>query len=399
MAYDLAVVGGGIVGLTVARAFLLKYPRSSVLVLDKESDSISHGTGRNSGVIHSGIYYDENTLRARLCKSGSQRMIEYVESKNLWIDRCGKLLIPSSEASLGSLDTLRNRGFKNGVETERVDGKLAKELEPRVNTQFDIGLFVPTTSVVDPKAVAQAVIEDIEEMGGFVRYNSLVTTIDSDQGKIIVNNEHLHAAIVVNAAGLFADRIAKNAGLKMQYSFQPFKGKYWRHKNPCFKMSRLVYPIPDLKLPFLGVHTAHNREGHVYFGPSSTPVIGRENYSGIQGIDLPDGFRLTLALLKKLINNTNGLRSLAVREAKLLQLKGVCREVSQLVHGVKPDQLEPSPFKVGIRSQIFDTKSEHLVNDFVVTEQSKAIHILNAISPAFTASFAFADYILQEHIK
>ena len=394
---DLLIVGGGIVGLTLAREWLMRHPKTHVRVIEKEANSITHGTGRNSGVVHSGIYYGEGSLRAKLCVEGSRDLLAFVDKKGLWVDRCGKLLIPPTEASLASIKTLLKRGQANGVPVEQIDGQTARELEPRANTRFDCALYIPVTSVVDNKAVAQAVIDDVADAGGVIHYDTAVTAIDAERGEVRTTDGAFQAAQIINAAGLFADRVAKEAGLAMHYSFQPFKGKYWSHRDPGFRMRRLVYPIPDLNLPFLGVHTAHNARGQVFFGPSSTPVIGRENYQGLSGIQWADGLRLSGSLLWKLIRNTNGLRTLALREAKLMRQAGVCAEVSRLIDGVSPADLQPNLAKVGIRSQIFDPKAQHLVNDFVVVSDRRCIHILNAISPAFTASFAFSRYVLDEY--
>ena len=394
---DILIIGGGIVGLTLAREWLLRTPSAKVVVLEKEGNSITHGTGRNSGVIHSGIYYAEHSLRARLCVEGAALMRDYVQAKGLWIDPCGKLLIPPSEAALDAIDVLKARGQANQVEVREVDGKQMREIEPRANTQFNRALFIPVTSVVDPKSVAAAVVDDVRQLGGDIRYGEKVLRIDTGRGTVRTGAGSYSAGLVYNVAGLHADSVAKNAGLQTRYSFQPFKGKYWKHADPEFQMRCLVYPIPNLKLPFLGVHTAHNRHGEVYFGPSSTPVIGRENYSGLQGITMRDGLSLSAALFWKLLRNTNGLRALAWREAKLLRLAGVCHEVSQLVTGVVASELQQSIAKVGIRSQIFDPKAQSLVNDFVVVDEHRTVHVLNAISPAFTASFAFANYLIDQH--
>ena len=394
---DCLIIGGGIVGLTLAREWLLRYPQSKVVVLEKESNSVAHGTGRNSGVVHSGIYYAEGSLRAKLCVSGARQMLEYVEERQLWNDRCGKLLVPPTEASLNSMDVLLNRGRANGVEIHKVTGREALELEPRVNTKFDQALYVPVTSVVNPKEVAERVREEVVSRGGVIHYSTPAESIDARRGTARTSTGSFEAGTVVNAAGLFADQVAERAGLKTQYSFQPFKGKYWKHKNPDFTMRRLVYPVPDLSLPFLGVHTAHNQKGDVYFGPSSTPVIGRENYQGLDGIRLRDGISLGASLAWKFLKNTNGLRTLSIREIRLMRLRGVCDELTKIISGVEPRDLEPSLAKVGIRSQIFDSTTQHLVTDFVVVPDGKAIHILNAISPAFTASFAFASYVLDTY--
>ena len=395
---DLLVVGGGIVGLTLAREWLLRHPGSTVSVLEKEPNSVSHGTGRNSGVVHSGIYYQEHSLRARLCVAGSQDMLAYVEEKGIWTDRCGKLLIPPTESALPSVAVLLERGAANGVPIELIDGQTAQMLEPRVNTQFDCALYIPVTSVVDNKAVAQAVVDDVQALGGLIHYNTQVTQMHGTDGRVETPQGIFSAGYIINAAGLFADQVARNAGLEMRYSFQPFKGKYWMHCDPSFRMQRLVYPIPDLNLPFLGVHTAHNAEGQVFFGPSSTPVIGRENYQGLDGIAWSDGMALSANLVWKLMRNTNGLRTLAWREAKLLRRAGVCAEISRLIHGVKATDLQTSLAKVGIRSQIFDPKAQHLVNDFVILRDRRCVHILNAISPAFTASFAFSRHVLDHYL-
>ena len=394
---DCLIIGGGIVGLTLAREWLLRYPQSKVVVLEKESNSVAHGTGRNSGVVHSGIYYAEGSLRAKLCVSGARQMLEYVEERQLWNDRCGKLLVPPTESSLNSMDVLLNRGRANGVEIHKVTGREALELEPRVNTKFDQALYVPITSVVNPKEVAERVREEVVSRGGVIHYSTPAEAIDARRGTARTSMGSFEAGTVVNAAGLFADQVAERAGLKTQYSFQPFKGKYWKHKNPDFTMRRLVYPVPDLSLPFLGVHTAHNQTGDVYFGPSSTPVIGRENYQGLDGIRLGDGISLGASLAWKFLKNTNGLRTLSMREIRLMRLRGVCDELTKIISGVEPRDLEPSLAKVGIRSQIFDSTTQHLVTDFVVVPDGRAIHILNAISPAFTASFAFASYVLDTY--
>jgi len=305
--------------------------------------------------------------------------------------------VPPSESSLSSMDVLLNRGLSNGVEIHKVTGQEALEIEPRVNPQFDQALFVPITSVVNPKQVAERVKTDVLEAGGVIHYEIPAQSVHARRGAVQTSIGTFEAGTVINAAGLFADQVAKRAGLQTRYRFQPFKGKYWKHKDSSFKMRRLVYPVPDLNLPFLGVHSAHNQVGDVYFGPSSTPVIGRENYQGLQGISFGDGLLLSAALITKFVQNTNGFRTLAMRELKLMRMHGVCDELSKILTGVEPAHLEQSLAKVGIRSQIFDSTTQHLVNDFVVVPDERAIHILNAISPAFTASFAFAKYILNEY--
>lgn len=395
---DLVIIGGGIVGLTLAYQCHRMDPSLRIHVLEKEATSIAHGTGRNSGVLHSGIYYGTGSLRAALCVEGQKSMKAFAETEGLWMDPCGKLLVPTSEAALATLEMLVERGAANGVEVEVVDADAMRALEPRVETRFGRGLWVPSTAVVNPKAVASRLVERLSQSGVSIQYGCAVRAIEPGH-RVVTAQGVIRAGAIVNAAGLHADRIAAESGLAMHYSFQPFKGKYWMHHDPAFKMRRLVYPVPDLRFPFLGVHTAHNESGQVFFGPSSTPIIGRENYAGAQGIEWREGVQLGLGLLKKLVLNTNGLRTLAWREAKLLTKRGVAEELAGLIRGVGPHDFSESLVKVGIRSQIFDPKAGQLVNDFVIVEHAGVVHILNAISPAFTASFAFARHVAEHYLK
>lgn len=393
---DLVIVGGGIVGLTLADTWRQRHPTARIVIFEKEASSIAHGTGRNSGVLHSGIYYGSGSLRARLCVEGQALMKAYAETHGLWLDPCGKLLVPTSESALQTLPLLLERGQANGVTVERVDRQTMLALEPRVETRYGEALWIASTSVVNPKEIAVHLATRLANAGVSLRYSTPVLGMSGRQ--VTTPEGVIEAGVVVNAAGLYADRVATAAGLQLRYSFQPFKGKYWMHRDPAFRLRRLVYPIPDLNLPFLGVHTAHNAQGQVFFGPSSTPILGRENYHGLAGIELGEGVRLALGLAKKLLLNTNGLRQLAWREAKLLTKAGVASELAGLIRGVAPSDFSESLAKVGIRSQIFDPKAKQLVNDFVILEQDGAVHILNAISPAFTASFAFARYVSDQFL-
>ena len=367
-------------------------------MLDKEVDSVQHGTGRNSGVIHSGIYYPQNTLRAKYCVSGSKQLKNYVKENNLWIDECGKILLPSSKKSMLNIDVLLERAADNGIGAERIDKKRMLELEPNANPFFEEGIHVPFTSIVDPKEVALSIVSDVKKKGVEIIYNSEVTEIDSSQGRVSTKESVYLADVIINSAGLQAERIAKISSLKSEYSFLPFKGKYWE-LNSGIKLSKLLYPVPDLNLPFLGIHTVHNKDGKIYIGPSSTPVFGRENYSGYKDIKIKEAIFLMFSFALKIILNVNGLRSLALRELKLIHLSGVYKEARNLLAGIKRSQLSLSEKKVGIRSQIFDKDNKSLVSDFVVKKDKRVIHILNAISPAFTASFGLADFIIENVLE
>ena len=394
MKYDFAIIGSGIIGLTLAFKLKQKFNNSKIAIFEKEPNSISHGSGRNSGVLHSGIYYEPGSLRANLCVTGVKELKEYIKSENLWINECGKLLLPTSEYSYSNLENLFNRAKKNGVEINKIKNEEIKRIEPNTNCQFEYGLHVPFTSVADPKEVSKSLIENLKKMNVEINYNSKILKI-SEQ-KLFTQNNTIEAGHIFNCAGLFADEIAKNSNLEFCYSFLPFKGKYWKIKNKNFKLNHLVYPIPDLRYPFLGLHSSHNRHGDFYIGPSSTPVFGREQYNGILGDNLKESISLIFNFSKKIIFNENKLRTLALQELSLLTKRGFFNQIKKMFNNINPDDLELSDQKVGIRSQIFDPQSKNLVNDFVVINQKNTTHVLNAISPAWSASFAFADHLINE---
>ena len=394
MKYDFAIIGSGIIGLTLAFKLKQKFNNSKIAIFEKEPNSISHGSGRNSGVLHSGIYYEPGSLRANLCVTGVKELKEYIKSENLWINECGKLLLPTSEYSYSNLENLFNRAKKNGVEINKIKNEEIKRIEPNTNCQFEYGLHVPFTSVADPKEVSRSLIENLKKMNVEINYNSKILKI-SEQ-KLFTQNNTIEAGHIFNCAGLFADEIAKNSNLEFRYSFLPFKGKYWKITNKSFKLNHLVYPIPDLRYPFLGLHSSHNRHGDFYIGPSSTPVFGREQYNGILGDNLKESISLIFNFSKKIIFNENKLRTLALQELSLLTKRGFFNQIKKMFNNINPDDLELSDQKVGIRSQIFDPQSKNLVNDFVVINQKNTTHVLNAISPAWSASFAFADHLINE---
>ncbi|MEL0241959.1 MAG: L-2-hydroxyglutarate oxidase [Pelagibacteraceae bacterium] len=394
MKYDFAIIGSGIIGLTLAYKLKYKFNKSNIIIFEKEPNSISHGSGRNSGVLHSGIYYEPGSLRANLCVKGAKELKEYIKSENLWINECGKLLIPTSEYSYSNLENLFDRAKKNGVEINKIKNDEIKKIEPNTNCQFDYGLHVPFTSVADPKEVSNSLVENLRKMNVAINYNARILKI-SEQ-KLFTKDNTIEAGHIFNCAGLFADELAKNSNLKFRYSFLPFKGKYWKIKNKNFKLNHLVYPIPDLRYPFLGLHSSHNRHGEFYIGPSSTPVFGREQYDGIIGNNFTESINLFFNFSKKIIFNENKLQTLALQEFSLLTKNGFFNQIKKMFSNIKPHDLELSNQKVGIRSQIFDPQSKNLVNDFVIINHKNTTHVLNAISPAWSASFAFADHLINE---
>ena len=394
MKYDFIIIGSGIIGLTLAFKLKEKISNSNILILEKESNSVAHGSGRNSGVLHSGIYYDPGSLRATLCVDGVKQLKEYIKEEKLWLDECGKILLPTSEYSYSNLENLFERATKNGVHINKIDNSDLEKIEPNANCQFDKALHIPFTSVANPKEVSEALLKNLSKMNVDIQYHQEVFNIQNN--KVQTKTEIYDAKHIFNCAGLFADRIAKDSGLDFRYSFLPFKGKYWKIRNKDFKLNHLVYPIPDLRYPFLGLHSSHNQNGDFYIGPSSTPVFGRDQYNGLIGKNTFEALELFLKFSKKIMLNQNKLRTLAFQEMSLLTKSGFYNQVKKMFKNIKSNDLELSNTKVGIRSQIFDPKSEALVNDFVIINKDNTTHVLNAISPAWSASFAFADHLIKE---
>lgn len=393
----IAIIGSGIVGLSLA--YDLSDKTNEVIVFEKEKDSLSHGTGRNSGVIHSGIYYKPNSLRSKLCIEGSKLMKDFILENNLYLKNCGKLLLPKKDIDLKTLEILYQRSKKLGINVKKLNSidEIIK-IEPNCNPIYKQALFIKDTSLGDPEEVSKKLIEILKNRNIEILYNHKIMKIFPQEGKLIVNNDTFKFDIIINAAGLRADEIAKKSSLKTNYSSLPFKGKYWRvnFNNTKHMPKTLLYPIPNLEYPFLGIHTVYDKKGNFYLGPSNTPVFGRESYNFLHKFNFLEFLNLTFKFFKKIVFNENNLRNLALLEFKNLFLSHIKKTSNVYFKSKDNFSLEISS-KVGIRSQIFDNKTKSLFDDFVLVKQDKVIHILNAISPAWTSSFAMAKYISKKY--
>ena len=391
-----AIIGSGIVGLTLAHTLTEK--NIEVTIFEKEKDSLSHGTGRNSGVIHSGIYYQPNTLRSNLCIKGAKLMKKFIADNNLYINNCGKLLLPKTKNDIETLNLLYERSKEVGVEAQKLNSiEEIIRIEPNCNPLYNDALFIKDTAIADPKEVSNKLIEILKKRNVIIKYGFKVDEISSENTSINIKGNINKFDFIINSAGLHADHLAKKANLETDYTSLPFKGKYWKinfsDKNEI--PNRLIYPVPNLDYPFLGIHTVYDKAGNFYLGPSNTPVFGREAYKPFYKFNLLEFLNLSYKFILKIFFNENNLRNLAINEFKNLFLFNV-RKSSNVYFKHKPSNIELSS-KVGIRSQIFDKKSKKLFNDFVVIKQNNIIHILNAISPAWTSSFAMADFICEKY--
>jgi len=391
---DFLIAGGGIIGLTIARALLQKQPSARVVVLEKEPGPGRHASGRNSGVLHSGIYYPAETMKARACASGARRLAEYCHVHGLPIRHIGKLVLAGTEAEAAALETYMQRTIALGVRAEWVEPAHIHDIEPAASTDFR-ALHLPDIAVIDAKSVLAALVHEITALGGRVLFGHRVMDADVDGTVLQTNHGAVSFGYLINATGAHVDRLAAAWGLTDRYVLLPFMGRYFHLDSGAGPQVRgLIYPVPDARMPFLGIHFTRSVHGDVYVGPSAVPVLGREHYALFSGIDwreLPGRLGLLAGMYAK---NRQGFRLLAHREIRCLGRAYFAAEAARLVPGLRPGHLQ-SCGKAGIRPQLFDCRKGEMVMDFLLEERGNSLHVLNAISPALTCSFSIADHVVE----
>jgi len=393
--YDVVVIGGGIVGVATARA-LSHSGRHRVLVMEAESRLAQHQTGRNSGVIHSGLYYRPGSDKARLCTAGRDSLYDFLESREIPYRRCGKLVVATDEAQIPALDELERRAHANGLEgLQRLDRSGVQEREPAA--RGIAGLWIPQTGIVDFASVTNALAREVRERDGEILLDSKVRQIElsGDRVRIQTRNHAVHGRLLINCAGLQGDRVARLAGLDPQIRLIPFRGEYYEVEGRTKDLVRtLIYPVPDPRFPFLGVHLTRTVDDRVLAGPNAVLASKREGYrrSDFSFRDVADilafpGFwRLAGSFWR------TGL----AEARRSLNKRAFVKETRRLVPGISGRHLRPAPS--GVRAQAVD-RSGKLLGDFLVLESERMIHVLNAPSPAATASLAIGDHIAALAVK
>lgn len=389
-AVDFLVVGGGIVGVTCAAALKRKYPDAVVRLLEKEAALGTHASGRNSGVLHAGFYYSSSSLKARFSRDGCRRLTEYCLERGLPINQCGKLVVATSEADHAGIDELKLRAAKNGVRVEEVDEDGVAEIEPRART-VGRALFSPTTASVHPGKVLSLLARDAADLGVEI---ATVTAYVRRVGDVVhTSTGKFPVRFVVNAAGLYADRIAHDHGIGRQYRILPFKGLYL-YGEEREQLRTNVYPVPDLGNPFAGVHFTVTVDGHVKIGPTATPAFWREQYAWFSKFRLTEFAEIAARELTLLARNDFGFRDLAVAEVRKYWRPRLVALARRLVPDIQPQNYRTwGP--PGIRAQLLDVPKRKLEMDFVTEGDERSLHVLNAVSPAFTCSLPFADYLVE----
>ncbi len=393
---DFIIIGAGIVGLALAREIRARQPRAKITLLEKENSIAAHSSGRNSGVLHAGFYYTPDSLKARFSRLGNAALTAFCREHGLPINPCGKVVVAQTEEDLPGLAELEKRAKQNDVSIKMVDTKELAEIEPNAKT-VERALFSPTTSTVDPGAVCRKIL-DLLAGENFSLH--LKTPYKRRIGKhsILAGDKVFEAGKIINAAGLYADKIAADFDCGEQFTILPFKGLYLKHSGNTLPPVRTnIYPVPNLANPFLGVHLTVTVDGQAKLGPTAIPAFWRENYSGLSRFNLGELTSVLGTEMKLMLNNSFNFRDLAFSEMKKYRRKNLLENAGSLVHSFNPSNFSEWS-KPGIRAQLLDKKKQTLIQDFVIEANDESIHVLNAVSPAFTCSMPFAAWLHDTYI-
>jgi L-2-hydroxyglutarate oxidase len=391
--FDIAIVGAGIVGLATAMELVRRRPDLEIVVLDKENRPAAHQTGNNSGVIHAGLYYKPGSLKARMVVEGAQSMVRFCQEQDLPYEMCGKVVVALNDQELPRLEELHRRGTANGVQgLVRLSGEEIKEHEP--HGVGVAGLWSPNTGIVDYVAVTERYASIVEEGGGQIRLNSEVVGIEQQPGNLVVETTkgEVHSRALINCAGLQSDLIARMMGGTGGVRIVPFRGEYYKLSPHIEKLVHgLIYPVPDPRFPFLGVHFTKKIDGSVEAGPNAVLAFAREGY-GKTSFSL--GYVLGLLAFP-------GFWAMAGRYWKM-GLGEMYRSVNKRAFVAALQKLLPElsledvrPGGAGVRAQAMDARG-NLLDDFHFVETANAIHVLNAPSPAATASISIGRGIVDK---
>ena len=390
--YDYAVIGGGIIGLSTAMHLGHRYPEARIAMLEKEASPGEHQTGRNSGVIHSGIYYKPGSFKAKFARAGSTSMVEFCREHGIPHEVCGKVIVATQEKELPGLEKLFQRGQQKGLPVRKISPQEVNEIEPHVRCLA--GVHVPTTGITDYRKVSQKYLELFQEQGGDAKFESEVRKI-TDRGRthlIETSAGEYETRFLVNCAGLHSDRITRLAGARPGAKIIPFRGEYYElAPNKCHLVKALIYPVPNPDFPFLGVHFTRMVDGSVHAGPNAVLAFKREGYKKTD-FNLRDfcevmSYRGFWRLARK--NFGEGMKELH----RSLSKGAFVRCLQKLIPEIQSEDLVPC--KAGVRAQAL-LNDGNLVDDFLMVRGHNSLHVCNAPSPAATASLEIARAVVAQ---
>lgn len=391
--YDIAVVGGGIVGLATSRELLLRHPGLRLVNVEKEADWHQHQSGHNSGVIHSGIYYKPGSLKARLCVEGRRLLWNYCDEKGIPYKGVGKLIVATEDAEIPRLMDLLERGRQNGVEhLEVLDAAQIKEREPHCRGVRAI--FSPVTGIVDYRVVAQRYAQDVRELGGELLLSHEVTGFGRRNGTTLLESPSgdVETRLAVTCGGLYSDRLARMTGGAMDPKIVPFRGDYMILKpEKRYLVKGNIYPVPDPSFPFLGVHFTPRMDGEVWLGPNAVLAFAREGYrfADVNARELIDALTYRGFMKLALKHWKTGAGEMFRDVSRTAYVKALQRYIPELA----PEDCLPGPS--GVRAQAMRSDGE-LIDDFVFDGAEGVVHVRNAPSPGATSSLAIAKHVADE---
>ena len=391
MTYDVAIIGGGIVGLATARGLLERFPSLSLVLCEKESELGTHQTGHNSGVIHSGIYYKPGSYKAKLCVEGARLAVEFCDAHGIKYDRCGKVIVATSQEEIPRLRTLHERGIANGVPgVTMIEAERVREIEPHVRALA--GIHSPNTAIVDWGEVALAFGRDLAARGVTIERNFPVTAITRVRGggvAVSTTQHSITARRIVNSAGLYSDVVARLAGAEPEVQIVPFRGEYYMLRPEREHLVHgLIYPVPDPEFPFLGVHFTRTIHGEVEAGPNAVLAFAREGYGWKTA--RPGEMLGTLRYRGFWSMARKYWRTGAYEVYRSLSKAAFVKALQRLVPELKPEDVKAGGS--GVRAQAVRPDGS-LLDDFSIVTSADAIHVLNAPSPGATASLAIGRHI------
>lgn len=393
--FDIGIIGGGIIGLATGLALKSQFPKHSLAIMEKETTLASHQTGNNSGVIHAGIYYRPGSHKAKLCVEGARQMMEFCEANDVPYERCGKLIVATEENELPRLQTLYERGTANGIQgLEMVEPERVREIEPHASSVR--ALYSPNTGITDYGQVARAMAARIAERDGKIFQSSEVSAIKRSDSAFHLETSRatVHCRNLINCAGLHADRIAKMAGLQPNAQIIPFRGEYYSLSAESGLVRGLIYPVPDPQFPFLGVHFTKRINGEYEAGPNAVLAFAREGYK-LGDVSLKD-LSSMLGFSGFWIMALRYWRVQAYELYRSMSRRVFVRALQKLVPDLEDKDLLPGGS--GVRAQVV-TAEGSLVDDFLIVEAQNVVNVLNAPSPAATASISIGKHIANLALK
>jgi L-2-hydroxyglutarate oxidase len=400
---DIVIVGGGILGLATARELVRRKLGTRIVLLEKESSLAQHQTGRNSGILHSGLYYKPGSLKARFTRLGHAATLAFCEQHQIPVELCGKLVVARGESEIGRLRTLAERAVENGLVAEWLGPEGIEEREP--HARGDAGLWIPSTGILDFSRVALAMAEELKQSGVELRLGTRLVGVVRDRRGLDLeiargsstqgHSSHISSGFLINCGGLFSDRIAAGCGIDVPVRIVPFRGEYYRLRPEARSLVRgLIYPVPDPQLPFLGVHLHRTIDGEVFAGPNAVPAGRREGYRrrDVSPRDIVD--TATWPGFWRLAGRY-GVTGVAevVRSFSKQVFTGSLR---RLVPEIRRRDLLPA--RSGVRAQAL-YRDGRLVDDFIFGESERSLHVLNAPSPAATSCIPIASHIVDRFLE